>query len=48
MLLQSLVLPLQEIVEFLNQFRELLVILLFGDLLTQGVHALSFFGAHRV
>ena len=46
--LQAELLPLQEIVEFLNQARELRVIFFFGDLFTEDLHALSFFRGHRV
>ena len=44
--LQTLLLILQKIVEFMNQFLELLVILFFRDLFTQLVHTLSFFWSH--
>jgi len=37
----------QKVVEFLNQFNELFVILFFGNMLAQVVHALSFVRGHR-
>jgi len=37
----------QKVVECLNQFHELVVILFFGNMLAQVVHALSFVRGHR-
>src|SRR5580658_5931183 len=36
----------EEIAQFLNQFRKLLTIFLFDDLLTKGLHAVSFVRGH--
>jgi hypothetical protein len=38
----------QKVVEFLNQFHELVVILFFGNMLAQDVHALSFIRGHGI
>jgi len=43
-----LLLVIEEIVEFLNQFRKLCVILFFGNMLAQDVHALSFVRGHGI
>lgn len=45
--LEAVLLPIQEIIEFLNQVRELRVIFFFRDLFTEIVHALAFFRGHR-
>jgi hypothetical protein len=44
--LQSLLLVIQKIVKFLNQFHEFVVILLFGNPFAKNVHAFSFFRGH--